>query len=123
VNEADKRNFEVTRGVANRSIATTCIPTKHSFFREGHASEGIEALGESEVLGKGCDNVRSSHLVQNVAGLAQEVREGLTVFAVAHAPAHSLRVADVTFQNPAPASQWMIHVWSLLNAAWPGHAV
>jgi hypothetical protein len=32
-------------------------------------------------------------------------------------------VADVAFQSPASAPQWMVHVWSLLNAARPSHAV
>ena len=116
-------NFEVTRGVADGSVATTRIPTQHSVLCEGHASKGFDALGKGKVLGKGCDNVRSSHLVQDVAGRAQKVRKGLAVFAVAHAPAHFLRVADVAFQSSAPTPQWMVHVWSFLDVVWPGHAV
>jgi hypothetical protein len=123
MNEADMGDFEVTRGIANGGVATTRIPTQKSVLCEGHAGEDFNALGEGDVLGKGCDNVCSSHLVQNVAGLAQEMRKGLTIFAVAHAPARFLGVADVAFQSPAPAPQWMVHVWSLLNAARPSHAV
>jgi hypothetical protein len=80
-------------------------------------------LGEGDVLGQGCDNVGTSHLVQDVAIRAQEVRKGLTVFAVAHASAYFLRVADVAFQGSAPALQWMVHIWSPFNVAWPSHAV
>ena len=116
-------NLDVTWGVANRSIATTRIPTQKAVLCERHASENFNALSESDVLGKGSDNVCSSHRVQNVAGRAQKVREGLAVLAVAHAPAHFLRAADVAFQSSAPAPQWMVHVWSFLNAAWPSHAV
>ena len=63
-------NLEVTRGVANRSVAATRIPTQHALFGEGHACECLQSMGESDVLGKGRDNVRSSHLVQDVASLA-----------------------------------------------------
>src|SRR6185503_224958 len=108
-------NLAVTRGVANGSVATTRIPTQKSILCERHASEGFNALGESDVLGKGSDNVCSSHRVQNVAGRAEKVREGLAVLAVAHAPAHFLRVTNVAFQSSAPAPQWMVHVWSFLN--------
>jgi hypothetical protein len=97
MNEADMGNFEVTRGIANGGIATTRIPTQKSVLCEGHASEDFNALGEGDVLRKGCDNVCSSHLVQNITGRAQEMRKGLTVFAVAHTPARFLGIADVAF--------------------------
>jgi len=70
MNEANMGNFEVTRGVADWSVAATRIPTKHALYIEGHACEGLQSMGESDVLGKGCDNVRSSQLVQDVAGFA-----------------------------------------------------
>lgn len=110
-------HFEVAWGVANGRVAATRIPTQHSVLCERHAGERFEALGERDVFGKGCDNVRSSHLVQDVAGLAEEVRIGLAVFAVAHAPAHSRRVADVASQRAALAPQWMVHDLVLLGTA------
>ena len=99
MNKADIGDFEVTRSVADWRVAAARIPTQQSVLCEGHASEDFEALGESDVLGKGCNNVRSSHLVQNVAGFAQEMRKGLTVFAVAHAPTRFLGVADEALQS------------------------
>ena len=118
VNESYMGNFEVARGVADWRIAATRIPAEKSVLCERHASEGFEALGKGDVLGKNCDNVRSSHLVQNIVGRSQEMRKGLTVFAIAHAPAPFFRVADVAFQHSAPALHWMVHVWSPLNVAW-----
>ena len=103
MNEADIRYFEVTRSVANWSVATTRIPTQQSVLCEGHASEDFEALGEGDILGKSCDDVRSYHLVQNVAGLSQEVRKSLTVPAIANAAVRLVGVADVAFQSPASA--------------------
>ena len=86
--------FEVTRGVAYRSVAALCIPTQHSGLRKGHAGEGFDALSELDVLGQGCNDVRSTHLVQNVACCSEEMRKSLAVFAIAHAPAYFFRVAE-----------------------------
>ena len=105
MNEADKGNLEVTRGVANWRIAATRVPPQKSFLGERHASKAFKALSEVEVLGKDCDNIRSPHFVQNVVSFSQEVRIGLTVSAIANAPVHQfLGVTYVALQITAPAS-------------------
>ena len=45
-----------------------------------------------------------SKFIQDIASLAKEMCEGLTVLAVAHAPADFLWMINVAFQRPAPAA-------------------
>ena len=123
MNQTNEGNFEVTPGIADRSVAATRIPAQEAVFRERHASERLESLGEGEVLGKGCDHVCSSEFVQNLVGLSKEMCIGLTVSAITDASAHSLGVSNVASQSTALASQWMGHVSSLPYAAHPAVAM
>jgi hypothetical protein len=90
---------------------------------ERHACKSVEALGEGEVLRKGCDDVGSSHLVQNIIGFAQEVRKSLAVFAIADPSTHVFREADVASQSSTSTSQWMIRGSTYLNVVCLSHAV
>src|SRR5882724_498800 len=109
VHESNERNLIVRQRVADGRVATTRVPTQHSFLRQPHALQGFDALGKRKVLRKYLNHIRASPLIQNLALLAEKIRKGLTILAVADHSVCAARLLDPTAYGSAAASQWMLH--------------
>jgi hypothetical protein len=97
VDESNERNFKIVQSVADRRVATPGIPAKQSFPGKPHAGQSLGALSKGDVPGKNLNHFGSPQLVQDLAALSQEVREGLTIVAVTHRSVRALRIINKTF--------------------------
>src|SRR5882757_4015578 len=109
VHETNERNFMVRQRVADWRVATTRVPTQHSFLRKSHALQNFDALSKGKVLGEYLNHIRASPLIQNLVLLAEKIRKGLTILAVADHSVCAARLLDPTAYGSAAASQWMLH--------------
>ena len=98
VDESDEWDFARARRVADRRLAAARVPPEHPRSGEAHASQLSRALGDLETTRPHLKDVGATVRVEDLVGPFEEMREGLTIVAIAdtsigrltgHSPQHA----------------------------------